>query len=382
MQNSKLDSQALKDLKASACELCNAPMRAWKADGKKIVGVLYNFVPEELLTAAGVLPYRVRALGSTSTALAAARFDEFNCSLVRHFYNSAAEGSFGFLDGLVSVNSCDHERRLFDNWVAKVETGYSYFLCFPKKTGAEQAQVYRERLEGFKASLEEAFGVELTDEKIRAAIDLHNETRRLQRALYDLRKRPDPPISGADALAVMLAGTCMPKTEYNELLARLLKDCAGAEGIAGSPLRVIVYGGELDSIPLMEMIESQGALIVGDSLGLGYRSCADDVKDTGDPLYDLAAYMVLDHGDPRLFGTAESRAEFVFEQLEACGAAAVIMPTIPMCDLWGYERSIFGSTAKRNGVPVLDLSVEYAVEESGQIKTRVQAFVETLSERN
>jgi benzoyl-CoA reductase/2-hydroxyglutaryl-CoA dehydratase subunit BcrC/BadD/HgdB len=262
----------------------------------------------------------------------------------------------------------------------KLGVDYDYFLCFPKKTGIEQVEAYTERLLEFKNDLESAFGVRISEKDLREAIDLYNETRRLQRKLYDLRKTPNPPLSGADTLAVMMAGSTMQRREYNKLLAELLEDVKEQENYCEYPLRVFVYGGEIDSIPFLELIESQGALIVGDSLGYGYRAVAEDVKNTGNALYDLAYNLIIDRPEPRLFGTADERQSLVETQMKEFNASAVIVPCIQNCDYWGFEKFNFGAYAKQHDIPTLDLSIEYDFENSGQIKTRVQAFVETCSE--
>ena len=90
--------------------------------GGKVIGCIYHFISEELITAAGLLPYRMRATGSTGTELSEGRFTQVNCSLVRHFYDSGMRGDQNFLDGVVTVNNCDHIRRLFDNWKSKIKT--------------------------------------------------------------------------------------------------------------------------------------------------------------------------------------------------------------------------------------------------------------------
>ena len=85
-------------------ELCSVPynesLQSYKNDGGLIIGVLYNQVPEEILTAAGILPVRIRAVGSQGTEASDARFTQVNCSLVKHFYDSAAKGRFDFIDAL------------------------------------------------------------------------------------------------------------------------------------------------------------------------------------------------------------------------------------------------------------------------------------------
>lgn len=381
MNGSKLDSTALAVLQQNAHEQFGPAMREWKSSGGKIIGLLYNLVPEEIVTAAGILPYRLRAVDSNSSVLADARFSEVNCSLVRHYYDHAARGGFHFLDGLVASNACDHERRLYDNWTAALGIDYGYFMRFPKKAGAEQVENYLSQLVKFRESIEAAFGVEITDAKLRAAITLHNETRRLQRELYELRRLPNPPITGAEVLSVMMAATSMPRDKYNAVLGELIEDCKRSEGHTDYKLRAFVYGGEFDSVSFLEMVEGQGVLVVGDSLGFGYRAAFSDIGDTGDPLYDIAYNLVMERpAEPRIFGTADSRQDFVRDQMEEFGASAVILPHLPMCDFWGFEKHNFDAYAKANNIPVLSLSVEYLFGDTGQMKTRVQAFVETFSE--
>jgi benzoyl-CoA reductase/2-hydroxyglutaryl-CoA dehydratase subunit BcrC/BadD/HgdB len=342
---------------------------------------MYHFVPEEIITAAGAMPYRMRATGSTGTELSEARFTQVNCSFVRHLFDSGMRGDQTFLDGVVSANNCDHVRRLYDNWVAKVPTGYSHFLVFPKKSGPEQVGAYRMRLAAFRESLEQHFGVEISDEKLRAAITLHNQSRALQRRLYELRRSATPPITGAEALAVMVAGTCIPRERYHGLLKQLITDCAGAPGI-DAPARVMVVGGELDEPAFIEAIESQGGLVVTDMLGYGYRACAKDVGTDGDPLTALARYQVLERpADPRLFGrTTEEREHYITRAVEDFGVEGVVSVRLMQCDHWGFEQTNLMRSLRKRKIPYLALEIEYVLGGVGQLRTRAQAFLESIVE--
>lgn len=368
-------------------EVCSTPdneaLRAFRGEGGRILGVLYNQIPEEVITAAGFLPYRIRAVGSTGAEAADARFTQVNCSLIKHFYDSAAKGRFDFLDGLVATNGCDHIRKLHENWTSVLKPAYSYLLCFPKRQGddLQVAQLTKE-IRKFKASLEEHFGVTITDEKLKEAIDLHNRTRELQRALYSLRAKEHPPLTGAQMLAVMMAGTCMPREAYNAQLERLVELCQEAEGIDDYRARVVIYGGEIDSIALLEAIESQGALIVSDSLGgFGKRSCDMTVSTEGDLYHNLAdAYLMQRPGEPRLHGTRAARWAYLERTAEEANAQGIIQIHIPICDLWSYERIMFDTHVQKHGLSCLDLDTEYIFTSAGQTRTRVQAFVETLTE--
>lgn len=368
-------------------ELCSVPynnaLKNYKEEGGKIVGILYNQVPEELFTAAGILPYRVRAVGSLGAEAADARFTQVNCSLVKHFYDSAAKGRFDFIDGLVSSNGCDHVRKLHENWNSVLKPAYAHMICFPKRQGDDLqiAQLAKE-ITKLKESVEAYFGVEITDEALKDAIVLHNRTRELQCALYDLRKKENPPITGAQMLAVMMAGTCMPRKDYNAQLEELIELCQDVEGITDYKARVVVYGGEIDSIDFIEAIESQGALVVADSLGgYGKRSCDMQVSVEGDLIYNLAnAYLMERPAEPRLHGTRVARWAYLEKVAEEANADGIIQVHIPICDLWGYERVMFDTEVEKKGLNCLDLDTEYIFTASGQTRTRVQAFVESITE--
>ena len=378
---SAISSEALREFENAAKTLKNPALQEYKEKGGRIIGLMYHFIPEEIVTAAGMMPYRMRATGSEGTELSEGYFTQINCSLVRHFFDSGMRGKLSFLDGVVSVNNCDHIRRLYDNWQWKVKTPYMHFMVFPKKTGAEQVEAYREQLFGFQESLEKAFNVKITDEKLREAIRSHNEIRRLQRELYELRKGEAPPLTGAQTLATMVAGTCIPGDRYKALLKQLLKDCKSMRTGNGYKARIVVMGGEIDEPKFVEIIEKQGGLVVGDALGYGSRAIRKDVDETGDPLTALARYQLVDRpADPRIFGTSFDRNDYVVKQVREYKADGVVSVRLIACDLYGFEQVNLSKHLKKNGIPHLGLEIEYVIDAVGQMKTRVQAFLESIAE--
>ena len=145
---------------------------------------------------------------------------------------------------------------------------------------------------------------------------------------------------------------------------------------------MVIYGGEIDSIALLEAIESQGALIVSDSLGgFGKRSCDMTVSTEGELYHNLAdAYLMQRPGEPRLHGTRAARWAYLERTAEEANAQGIIQIHIPICDLWSYERIMFDTHVQKHGLSCLDLDTEYIFTSAGQTRTRVQAFVETLTE--
>jgi bzd-type benzoyl-CoA reductase N subunit len=378
----KPKSQAFREFAEVADRLGNSATRRWKEQGHRVMGYFCSAVPDEIFTAAGFLPFRIRATGSTGTELSDAHFSNLNCSFVRHCFNVALLGEYDFLDGVVLVNSCDNLRRIYDHWTRQLKTPFVRIMSLPRKTGPPQVDWYREQLAELRTELEEHFELEITDAGLWGSIRLHNETRRLQRQLYELRKAENPPISGADTLAVIVAGTAMPKVEYNDLLGDLLDELreTEVEGIADHRARLMILGSILDDPEYVSVIEGQGGLVVTDSTCFGSRILWQDVREEGsDPIRALAQYYVADrHSCPRTFGEHERRAEFVRDMVREFNVDGVIGERLSFCDQWGFAQYSIHKDLEKDGIPYLSLEREYILGGVGQLKTRVQAFLETL----
>jgi bzd-type benzoyl-CoA reductase N subunit len=376
----KTKSKTLKEFTEAAETLVNPQIQSWKKQGGRMVGYFCAAVPEELIAAAGLLPFRMRATGSTGTELSDAYFSSINCSFPRHCFNLALKGEFGFLDGVVCVNNCDNIRRIYDNWKRQLPNTFLHIMGLPRKTGDPQVEWYREEIDKLKKTLEEHFGVEITDVKLREAIKLHNETRRLLRRLYDLRKKKNPAISGADTLAVTVASTAMPKEQYNRLLTKLLSDLSSSEGISDYRARLLLMGGILDDPAYIKVIEDQGGLVVADSLCFGSRILWADVDEkTKEPIAALARYYVAERPScPRTFGDYERRIGLVKEMVRDFEVDGIILERLAFCDHWGFEQATIENDLKEADIPRLIMDREYILSGVGQLRTRVQAFLETL----
>jgi bcr-type benzoyl-CoA reductase subunit C len=373
-------SKALEVFAEAAASLVNPAIENWKAGGGKVVGYFCSYVPEEIMSAAGLLPVRIRATGSTGTDLADAYFRPTSCSFARHCFDTALRGGYDFVDGIVWVNTCDVVRRLYDNWKEEINTPFLQILSLPKKTGEKQVAWYREELGNLKEALEGHFGVEITDQRLWEAIRLQNETRGLQRKLYDLRKGDRPRITGAESLAVMIAGTSMPKESYNQALRELLDELGRCPEGEPYGARLMIEGSMLDNPAYVKVIEDQGGVVVTDALCFGSRIMWKDVDEKGgDPLEALARYHV--GGRPscaRIIGEHPQRAEYIREMIREFRVDAMVSQRLMFCDVSGFEQFMLGSDFKEDGIPHLKLDREYLLGGVGQMRTRVQAFLESI----
>ena len=370
---------------SDACQtMVNPEVRHWKGHGGRVVGYFCSAMPVEMVTAAGLLPFRARATGSAGTELSDACFGSINCSFPRHALDLALQGGYDFLDGLVLFNSCDHIRRLYDHWIRRLGTPFVRILSLPRKDEPAQVEWFRGELSLLREQMQEHFRVRITDDRIREAIALHNASRRRQRDLYQRRKGTRPPITGAEMLAVTVAGTALPPQRYNQLLDELLMDLDRSGGHSGHRARLMVAGGELDNPEYMEVIESQGGLVVTDALCFGSRLMWRDVDEAiDDPLTALAWYYVADRPPcARMYTRYGERLEYIRSMVREFGVDGVVFVRLTFCELWGFEQYSLAADLRRLDIPLLCLDREYSQTNAGQVRTRVQAFLEELGDRH
>ena len=364
---------------------CNETMKAWKDGGGRIVGYFCTNVPEELIMAAGMLPYRVRAPESRDTSEADRYTTYLNCTYCRHVVDDALLGNYDFLDGFVGSNGCDQMRRVSDIFravsfkeAAEKDEFFLEYVGAPRVPMDEASlKYYKDEIIRMKEQMEEFFDVQITEDKLNEAIREVNESRRLLHELYELRKAEQPPITGAEALSVTVAYTCMPKDQFNRELKALLAGLGDRKAAPDHKKRLFLYGSELDDPDWVKLIEDQGALVVADGTCFGGRMFWDFVDESTDPMEALAKRYHERWSCPRMCDR-ERRQDKIKEMVRDWNADGIVGERIVFCQLWGSEKVMTNLEAQDSGTPTLWLEREYLLGGTGQIKTRVQAFLESM----
>jgi len=372
------------DFKLLAGSIENRYLEEWKASGRPVVGFFCAHAPEELLWAAGILPVRLRGTGSQDTSYGDQYLGSFNCSFVRHTLSRVMKGELSFLDGLLVTNSCDHIRRLFDVFAAKKVVPFNHYLDVPHLSSEESFARLTAELRRLKAKLESFFGVVISRQALSDAIDLYNRTRVLLGRASALRGEDPPRASGSEVLALSIASASMPKDRFNQLAEQGLAELERRDPASRSAgPRLLVIGGTLDQPGYLELIESMGASVVADQLCWGSKSFADLADREIDPI-DAIGRRILEHMPcPRMLNQYPRRLASLLEAVDRYRVDGIVCERLKFCDLWGGEIEMLRRSLKQEaGIPVLVLERDYATGGgAGQLRTRVQAFLETLSRR-
>lgn len=368
-------------------DISTEAVKAWKAQGKKAVGVICCHVPEELFYAADILPVRMRATNCIDSSEAQTWMSSFSCSFARGILQYWLEGPYKELDGFVTSDGCMQSSRAYDN-AAYInlhnKTGkYVRQIGAPRKVNPRAYPFYKEELKDLIAELEELSGSKITDEKLKAAVAKYNEARELVSKVYELRKEKDPVISGADCLRLTLSVTNMPIDEYVELLKAFLADAKNRKPVTEHRARLMVIGSGLDDPRYMELIESKGGLVVQDALCFGQRGFEKPMEiDDKDVLGSIAKYYLERLVCPRMMDKHFEMDDYIIDACKEWNVDGILYQRMQYCEIWGGEAVYFQDRLKDAGIPILTVEREEQMTNEGQLGIRVEAFVEMIEKED
>ncbi len=354
-----------------------------KSRGGKVIGWLCTYVPEEIIHAAGALPIRI--IGYSHEANlddANAHLYINNCTFSRSCLQLGLEGQYDFLDGVVGGSTCDGARRLFDVWRQYVGTPFHHVLTVPRKYTERAHKLYYDEGVLFKKHLEEHLGVSISDEALLKSTIVLNESRSLLHRLYELRKRDKPPISGAETLEVLNAAYRMPKETFNLWLGELIEELKSSDKAFTGRARVMLVGSVLTNPEFVKSIEDQGALVVTDELCTSTRYWGDKVVlDDGRPILEAISRRYLNNFPCARMYPSDERFNRIIDYARDFKVDGVISEIVRYCVPYAHDLPLLTNRLSEVGIPTLALDVEYGTAGSGQIATRVQAFLEMLEVR-
>lgn len=374
----------LEKMREAATTLDNAFIQQWKKDGGKVVGYTCTFMPSEIIHAAGLLPVRLRGIGITSLAISDSYFGPVICSVPKCYVQLGAEGKFDFLDGAIISNGCDSMRRAFDTWrVADKDQPclpkFFEFLNVPHKALDYAVDFYEQDLKLIADKIADHFGVKITDQAIKKSIALYNEGRKLLQKFDALRWRKDTPITGEDAMAVIIASQVIPREEFNSLLGELLTELEKAPTIANGKKRIMLIGSANDDVDFVKVVEESGGIVVADTVCFGSRTYVDMVEEKGKLLHNLAETYLKNNICPRMLGFYPDRIAYIKDLAKKSSIDGAVLQNVRFCDLHGSENGVIERDLEEDGIPCMRLEREYGpLAETGRIRMRIDALIERM----
>jgi len=351
-----------------------------KREGMKIIGVLSNIIPEEIIIAAGAVPWYIT--GTSKSNITSKYRPQNTCGYCTRVVESLINGELDFLDGVIGTTQCDELRRLFDYFTYFDKPPFTFEIDVPRHESELGYQFFSSQLKKVIGSLENHFGIHITQDDLNSAIDVVNKSRALMRRVWELRKNQNPAISGREALKLALAFHLYPKQEFNQeleyLMPFLMIRKAPCEDISR---RVIVTGEMLDNPEYIGLVEDSGAVVVMDDVALS-RSCWVQVEPNSHNIEEAILSLARGYLNGHLYVTRYNwpqQFERLIKWAEEFRASAIVDFTQSFCYPRGFFRTALLKHLRDAGLPRISVIHEYELANEGQLKTRVQALLEMVT---
>ena len=372
-------------------EANNDLVKQGRDDGRLALGYTCYFMQEVLLDLPGCFSVRLRAPRCTSPDMATYYMSARTCHYGRSLLERALEGGFNFLDAQLATETCtvtcrfqEHLQRMpgiINNERFKCE-----FTDVPFKKTVNSIDHYEGQLQAHVLDfLRDNYGVDTSDEALRKAIEEHNELCRIVQAIGEYRKLDQPTITGYEFHVINLVTTSCPKYLIIDKLRDTLEELKTREPDAKPQYRckVLLAGSENDDPDFTKLIESCGALVVADRHCYGAMESRQpiEIREGETPLRAIARHYLLTSQCTRFMEQNEMRRrkQYIADLAREYKADGIIVASNKFCEYWSYERVIDTIVLQRDfGFPVCSIEKEYINSASGQLRTRFQAFIESV----
>lgn len=369
---------------------CNDAVRRAREEGQFAIGSVCAMIPEPLLNLDNCFSVRLRAPRTGSMEMGTYYMTSIMCECARALLERAIEGGYGYLDCIIAPDACAQMNRCVENIdKLKLCENEHFFVTYsdvPMKSDETALRHYVRQMRQYVLEpLQQRLGIDVSDGALRRAVEKQNKVNRLIMEIGAYRRKDRLCITGYEFAVLCLSTFVCPKEYIIPILEETLEELKRREPDEKNPYRarVVMVGSEIDDPDLIRLTEEAGALVVADCFCLGsFPERQEIVLANGEDVLTQICRHYMEKGQcPRFMNTEKirERHEYVDALAREYNADGIIYQQIKFCDYWGYERA-YASEVMRGqyGYPVLSVDRPYVVGNSGQLRTRVQAFVESM----
>lgn len=358
-----------------------------KSTGKaKNVGYLCCYTPLEILSAADVAHIRMFHAGTTNEVSAGERLTQsVFCDFTKSVLGSFAENNplYDAIDKVYTFYTCDCIKKTAE----AIDTRFvsATTLNLPRVRNSQNSfEYFKTELKGFKRDLERLIGKEIDEKEIEKQIKIYNKAKKLYRQISSYRKISTPLINSQEFQELALGYYYMPAEELIEHLQNIINQLKVAKPSSGRPIRLMLAGGVIaeGDKRITDIIENQlGAYIVVEDNCTGFKPFIESVPETGDVYKDIANGYLGKAPCARM-QSIEDNVKLAVDLAEEYDVDGVIYYYLNFCPCYGLAKNNFVQRFQQLDIPVLEITGDYSHNDEGQLRTRIEAFIEVLKERN
>jgi benzoyl-CoA reductase/2-hydroxyglutaryl-CoA dehydratase subunit BcrC/BadD/HgdB len=348
------------------------------SEGRIPIGYTCSFVPEVLLSVGNLFPLRLHAPAIAGYELADIYLPPTICSYCRSLLEYGMDGHYDFLGGWVFNFSCQHMNRCSDAVKHAVNPKFVHVLDALHTCTEPSISWMADELKILAEKLSSHFDLEIDDDSLEAAIAEHNEFVSLIQGIGDLRKLDYPPITGTEFQKLMTSSLFAPKDLLLPAVERFRELAETRDGVRDYRARLMIMGGILDDPGYIETIEDMGGLVVGDHFCTGSSTALSTIPEgPGGPFERVARHAMM-RPCPRMIDPIDTRLNAILKTVKEHHVDGVIIEQLRFCDPMNYYGLLMAEYLRERSIPVLRLDREYRLTGEGQLRTRTQAFIESM----
>lgn len=358
----------------------------YKKKGTKVVGTFCVFVPDEVILASGAIGVGLCAGSQFWVEDGETVLPRNMCPLIKALMGAKVGGTcpyFQSCDMIIGETTCDGKKKA---WEVLDDYVPVHVMDLPQMKRKKDYKFWADEIKEFIGKMEELTGNKVTVESLKDAIKTVNAKRKALKRLYDLRKCKPSPISGLDALLIsQIAFYDDPKRfveKLNELCDELEERVKNNKDKNSDKKRILITGTPmaLPNWKLHSIIESLNAEVVVEENCTGTRYFENEVSSDGETIEDLInnlsdRYLNINCA---CFTPNTGRIDDIIKYTNEYDIDGVIDTNLAFCHTYAVEHNAVERELKNKNIPVMQIETDYSMEDSGQIKTRVEAFLEMI----
>ncbi|MEG0291866.1 MAG: 2-hydroxyacyl-CoA dehydratase family protein [Anaerovoracaceae bacterium] len=355
-------------------------MDEYLKEGKKVIGALPVYTPEEIAHAGGMVPMGIWG-GQVELDHAKQYFPAFACSIMQSIAEYGLRGSYDGLSAVMIPCMCDTLICMTQNWKSGVKSVPMIPFVHPQNRKIEAGVKYlMTEYNGVKAKLEDICGAEITEESMQKSIEVYNEHRRTMQEFVELVPKYLNTITPYIRNVVIKSGHFMLKEEHTALVKELNSILKSMPEEIFEGKKVLVTGIILDSKEILDVFEESNVSVAFDNVAQESRQFMTLVPERGDTAIERLARQWSDlEGCTLAYDPEKKRGTMIVDDVKRLGLDGVVYALMKFCDPEEYDYPIVKDDLDKAGIPSLYIEIEQQSVNSEQIRTRVQTFVEMLS---
>ncbi len=331
-------------------------------------------MPEEIISAAGFVPYKIFGNVHVSNDPADQYLQPFFCPAARSAMTEALDLS-GQWEGIVIAQGCNATNRHHDVWKRHVKTPFLHWFNTPLKDDDPAVRFMKIELWRLIDAINRHFGVVVTDEMVARANRESNAIKRQLQVLSGLRAEKD--ITNREYLEILIKSMTLPRPEALAEIETAVDVMKNRGPFPKDKKKILLTGSDVTYPELMDQIDEAGLRVVRDDLSVGERYFATLIPETGDPIEALARYYLFIPRPATKLGL-RGRINYLETAIESSGVKAVISQNLKFCEPFAYDAILVNEALKARGCSVLQVEREYSPLPDTQLINRLSAFAEMV----